>query len=120
VTGLPILAEPEKHRRFADERFEEESDEVFDEEYRLLAKDGSVVWVREEAVVLRDGEGRTKSPKDLLRDVDTAMYRAKDQGSGRYSMFEPGMYLRAVKRQELENNLRRAVERNECVLSATS
>ena len=43
MTGLPILAEPEKHRRFADERFEEESDEVFDEEYRLLAKDGSVV-----------------------------------------------------------------------------
>ncbi len=62
------------------------------------------------------GEGRTKSPEDLLRDADTAMYRAKDGGSGHYSIFDPGMHLRAVKRLELENDLRRAVERDEFVL----
>ena len=38
----------------ADERFEVGDEESFREEYRLLAKDGSVVWVREEAVLVRD------------------------------------------------------------------
>ena len=41
----------------ADKRFEAGSEEPFSEEYRLLAKDGSVVWVREEAVLVRDGAG---------------------------------------------------------------
>jgi len=40
----------------ADERFEV-GDEPFSEEYRLIAKDGSVVWVREDAVVTRDETG---------------------------------------------------------------
>ena len=41
----------------ADERFEAGGEESFSEEYRLLAKDGSVVWVREEAVLVRDKAG---------------------------------------------------------------
>jgi PAS domain S-box-containing protein/diguanylate cyclase (GGDEF)-like protein len=41
----------------ADERFEAGGSEPFREEYRLLAKDGSVVWVREEAVLVRDEAG---------------------------------------------------------------
>jgi diguanylate cyclase (GGDEF)-like protein/PAS domain S-box-containing protein len=41
----------------ADERFEAGGEESFSEEYRLLAKDGSVVWVREEAVLIRDKSG---------------------------------------------------------------
>src|SRR5918997_1285198 len=41
----------------ADERFEGGEEERFSEEYRLVAKDGSVVWVREEAVLVRDGAG---------------------------------------------------------------
>ena len=41
----------------ADKRFEAGGEEPFSEEYRLLAKDGSVVWVREEAVLVRDEAG---------------------------------------------------------------
>jgi diguanylate cyclase (GGDEF)-like protein/PAS domain S-box-containing protein len=41
----------------ADKRFEVGGEESFREEYRLLAKDGSVVWVREEAVLVRDEAG---------------------------------------------------------------
>jgi diguanylate cyclase (GGDEF)-like protein/PAS domain S-box-containing protein len=41
----------------ADERFEAGSEEPFSEEYRLLAKDGTVVWVHEEAVLIRDEAG---------------------------------------------------------------
>jgi diguanylate cyclase (GGDEF)-like protein/PAS domain S-box-containing protein len=41
----------------ADKRFEAGGGEPFREEYRLLAKDGSVMWVREEAVLVRDEAG---------------------------------------------------------------
>jgi diguanylate cyclase (GGDEF)-like protein/PAS domain S-box-containing protein len=61
------------------------------------------------------GTARTKSAEDLLRDADTAMYRAKDGGLG-YSVFNPAMYEWAVRRLKLENDLRRAVEWEEFVL----
>ncbi|CAA9469742.1 MAG: diguanylate cyclase/phosphodiesterase (GGDEF & EAL domains) with PAS/PAC sensor(s) [uncultured Rubrobacteraceae bacterium] len=58
------------------------------------------------------GESATKGTEDLLRDADTAMYRAKEERSG-YCMFDPKMYERAVRRLELENDLRKAVESGE-------
>jgi diguanylate cyclase (GGDEF)-like protein/PAS domain S-box-containing protein len=47
---------------------------------------------------------------DILRDADTAMYRAKAQGKGRYEVFDKVMHARAVTALRLENDLRRAVE----------
>jgi len=55
-------------------------------------------------------------PEDLLRDADLAMYGAKTKGRGRYAMFHPKMHSSAVALLEMENNLRRAVERNELQL----
>ncbi len=52
-------------------------------------------------------------PEDLLRDADTAMYRAKSGGRGRRVFFDPTMHERAMARLHLENDLRRAVERQE-------
>jgi EAL domain-containing protein (putative c-di-GMP-specific phosphodiesterase class I) len=43
------------------------------------------------------------------------MYRAKDEGLG-YAVFDPALHERAVRRLQLENELRRAVEREEFVL----
>jgi diguanylate cyclase (GGDEF)-like protein len=55
-------------------------------------------------------------PEDILRDADTAMYRAKENGKARYEVFDHGMHARAVSRLQLESDLRQAVERNEfCV-----
>ena len=55
----PKCLHPDDRERIlaADERFEAEGEEPFSEEYRLLARDGSVVWVREEAVLLKDEAG---------------------------------------------------------------
>jgi diguanylate cyclase (GGDEF)-like protein len=61
------------------------------------------------------GDARTKTPEDLLRDADTAMYRAKESGAG-YSVFDPAMHERAVGRLRLENDLRRAIGRGEFVV----
>ena len=52
-------------------------------------------------------------PEDFLRDADTAMYRAKEQGKGRLEVFDKYMHARAVSRLKLENDLRHAVERGE-------
>lgn len=53
---------------------------------------------------------------DLLRDADTAMYRAKSQGRARYEVFNPGMHQQAVALLMLENDLRRGLERQEFAL----
>ncbi|MHC5760314.1 two-component system response regulator [Nostoc sp.] len=52
-------------------------------------------------------------PEYLLRDADTAMYRAKAQGRAKYHVFNPAMHQEAIQLLELENDLRRAVERQE-------
>jgi diguanylate cyclase (GGDEF)-like protein/PAS domain S-box-containing protein len=52
-------------------------------------------------------------PDDLLRDAETAMYRAKSQGKGRHVVFNQGMHEFAAAHLQLETSLRRAVEREE-------
>lgn len=50
---------------------------------------------------------------EIIRDADTAMYRAKEQGRARFEIFHKVMHERVISRLELENDLRRAVEREE-------
>ena len=56
------------------------------------------------------------SPVEILRDADTAMYRAKEQGRGGQAEFDPSMHATAVALLQLESGLRRALDRNELVL----
>jgi diguanylate cyclase (GGDEF)-like protein len=55
-------------------------------------------------------------PEDVLRDADTAMYRAKSLGKARYEMFDTGMHSEAIKLLQLETDLRRAIERDEFIV----
>jgi diguanylate cyclase (GGDEF)-like protein/PAS domain S-box-containing protein len=55
-------------------------------------------------------------PEGMLREADAAMYRAKEQGPGRYAVFDPAMQARAQERLELEAELSRALRRGEFVL----
>lgn len=55
-------------------------------------------------------------PEYLLRDADTAMYRAKSLGKARYHVFDPTMHQEALQLLQLENDLRRAVERSEFIV----
>jgi diguanylate cyclase (GGDEF)-like protein/PAS domain S-box-containing protein len=50
---------------------------------------------------------------ELIRDADAAMYRAKDRGRARYELFDSVMRERAIARLRVENDLRRALERDE-------
>jgi len=54
-------------------------------------------------------------PEDMLRDADTAMYRAKAAGRARHQVFAGDMHQRAVSSLRLETDLRRALQRREIV-----
>ncbi|MGD1713654.1 putative bifunctional diguanylate cyclase/phosphodiesterase [Dapis sp. BLCC M172] len=53
------------------------------------------------------------TPEEILRDADTAMYRAKKLGKGSCMIFDEQMHYRAVNRLQLETELRKALERQE-------
>ncbi|MGA2844595.1 MAG: EAL domain-containing protein [Candidatus Acidiferrales bacterium] len=52
----------------------------------------------------------------LIKNADTAMYQAKENGHQSYQFFKPAMNVRAVERQSIEESLRRALERQEFAL----
>lgn len=64
------------------------------------------------AVYPRDGE----DPETLLKNADSAMYRAKNSGRNGYSFCTPESNARFLERLTLENSLRRAFEREEFVV----
>jgi diguanylate cyclase (GGDEF)-like protein/PAS domain S-box-containing protein len=55
----------------------------------------------------------SEQPDELLRNADTAMYRAKDQGRGCFELFDKGMHVRNAALSQLETGLRRALAHDE-------
>jgi EAL domain-containing protein (putative c-di-GMP-specific phosphodiesterase class I) len=60
----------------------------------------------------RDGE----RIETLLRNADTALYRAKEDGKNNYQLYTPSMSTEAEKRVILEHSIRRALKREEFVV----
>ncbi len=59
------------------------------------------------------GRPEYRSPDQVLRDADTAMYRAKAAGKANYVIFDERMHASARRRFQVETDLRLALERNE-------
>ncbi len=76
-----------------------------DNEYYISASTGIAIYPD-------DGQ----DAKTLLRNADTAMYSAKEQGRNKYKFYTHGMNATSYRRLTLASNLRRAVENNEFVL----
>jgi diguanylate cyclase (GGDEF)-like protein/PAS domain S-box-containing protein len=52
----------------------------------------------------------------FIKNADTAMYQAKENGHHSFQFFRPAMNVRAVERQSIEEHLRRSLERQEFTL----
>ncbi len=52
-------------------------------------------------------------PEDILRDADTAMYKAKTAGKARHELFDAKMHTRALQALTVENELRNALDHGE-------
>ncbi|SHE73515.1 EAL and GGDEF domain-containing protein [Desulforamulus putei] len=64
------------------------------------------------ALYPNDGE----DVETLMKNADAAMYHAKEAGRNNFQFYTPAMNAKTLKRLELENNLRRALERDEFVV----
>jgi diguanylate cyclase (GGDEF)-like protein len=50
------------------------------------------------------------TPAEMLRDADTAMYKAKTGGKARYALFDGALHTEVAHRMRLEGELRRALD----------
>ena len=58
-------------------------------------------------------ENQSRSPEEVLKDAELAMYHAKRIGGDRIEIFKPAMRSRKTDRLTMESELRRAIEREE-------
>ena len=62
------------------------------------------------------GTGVYSDPEDILRDADTAMYRAKSLGKARHVVFDHSMHASAVNLLQIETDLRKALDKEQFFL----
>jgi diguanylate cyclase (GGDEF)-like protein len=82
------------------------------EEPFVLAGGSEPIFLSASVGVSMASDGR-EDPASMIRDADAAMYRAKERGRARCELFDHDMRERVVARLETENDLRRALERDE-------
>ena len=58
----------------------------------------------------------TSTPDSLLRDADSALFRAKAAGRARWHLFDEAMHAQAVDRLTVEDQLRDAIKRGQFVV----
>ena len=51
-----------------------------------------------------------RTPEEVLRDADLAMYKAKAKGKAQYALFDSSLHEQATEQLSLEADLRRAIE----------
>ena len=88
---------------------------------RVIELLGGALRVQGKDVVLSGSAGVAFSDfaedaDQFLRNADVAMYRAKATGKNRYAVYKPVMHQAALRRLDLEADLRRAIERRELVV----
>jgi diguanylate cyclase (GGDEF)-like protein len=75
--------------------------------------DGKEVFTSVSVGIALSNAAKYELPEEILRDADTAMYRAKSLGKARYEVFDADMRASVMARLQLEMDLHRAIERKE-------
>jgi PAS domain S-box-containing protein len=127
---LRTLHPEDRERVLAEEVRTDETGEPFEIEYRIIAKDGRVVWVRDQATLVRDEEGRPlywlgvqydvteqRRAEDALREVREAERRrlARDLHDGvlqdlSYTTAAMGIIQLNAEGTDLEEELQKAID----------
>lgn len=81
-----------------------------DNSTQVISGSIGIAWASESA------EGTEPSAAELLRDADSAMQLAKQDGGGCFATFNPSVRARAIARLELEQDLRRGIKQDELVV----
>ena len=68
------------------------------------------------SVGIAAGGSNYTDPEDIMRDADTAMYRAKSLGKARHVLFDHSMHASAVNLLQIETDLRKALEKEQFYL----
>ena len=74
---------------------------------------GGREWFISASMGIAIGQPGRATPGEMLREAEIAMVRAKGDPSKRYVLFEPSMSEQTMDRIDMENDLRRAIERGE-------
>ena len=104
---LPLIARPDDALKTTDK-----IKKVLRKPFAIGAHEIEVTASVGISVFPEDGE----NPETLLKNADSAMYYAKDQGRNNYQFFNSALNLRTLERFLFENRLRRAVEQRELIL----
>lgn len=89
---------------------------------RIMAELSRPIHLEEQEVITTASMGIALSapsyerPEELLRDADTAMYRAKLRGKACYEIFHAEMRASTVARLQTETELRHALERRQLLV----
>ncbi|MDX1485232.1 MAG: EAL domain-containing protein [Alphaproteobacteria bacterium] len=88
---------------------------IIDELSKPIVIDGHEVFVTTSiGISLFPSDGMDKNA--LITNADVAMYRAKEEGRNHFQFYTYGMNATTVEQLTLENDLRRAIERDELLL----
>lgn len=74
---------------------------------------GNINILTTAAIGIAPANKNYQDPEDILRDADTAMYRAKNHGRNSYALFNKHMHTNVLKALQTEADLRKAVKNNE-------
>ena len=98
------------------------SDEAASMARRMLEAVAETHFIGQHSLHITTSIGLSIYPDDgldaetLIKNSDTAMYQAKENGRQTYEFFTPAMNARAVERQSIEESLRYALKRDEFIL----
>ena len=107
IIVLPEVADTEVPARVA-EKILRRLSEPFEVDGHVLGTSFSI------GIAVYPDDGRHADV--LMKNADTAMYHAKENGRNTYRFFTEAMNANALERLQVENQLRAALERNELVL----
>jgi diguanylate cyclase (GGDEF)-like protein/PAS domain S-box-containing protein len=91
------------------------AERIIDEMAKAILVHGQEIFTTVSMGITLSGPSYER-PEELLRDADTAMYRAKLRGKACYEIFDAEMRATSVARLQTETDLRRALERDQLMV----